>query len=193
MNCQLQKCFLAIQQNVDAICLASKDSKGVLSSLVNTAEQLECCQKVRIQETALSDFEDLQEILSFKLTQTLEEKISVLQKACSQIENSVKLIHRQKEGVMTHYRNHSDELSIATCVKTGHMWPSICQMMIWIEEIYMKAFWLSCEKKTLLGNVNFLELESVEKLSKSWLDDHDLKSKTNDILLNLQYFMEEQF
>ena len=77
---QLKRSFKIVAKNVSAWDQTVLQCRSCVDGICNLAEQLESCQKVKINATPLKKYGDLQERLVGKLITAMEDELAKLTK-----------------------------------------------------------------------------------------------------------------
>ncbi len=78
---QLQKSFTVALQDGKRIHEILQIELATVNSLLNLAEQYQCCQRVDIKDTALCNFPELQSLLLFKIQKEADKYLSEMDKS----------------------------------------------------------------------------------------------------------------
>lgn len=168
----------------------------LLGSVGNLAQQLRALAGVRISNTPLRDFPDLEARLRFKLLQALDtaleklnDKLVLLQavrdSTGGHVTAALQLYERDAPG---------GGLDLQACTQRCPTSPSLADMLEWLQnaELYYKQQYL--KRKTLLHTLRPDDLSLLESIPKRWesLESPSGEECITDILFRVSFFVESQ-
>lgn len=190
----LEKSFKAIEKQQSLWDSTLLECTNLLSSSSNLAEQLQACNNVDFKTTPFREFPDLKHRLKYKLTQAmeinlenLEEKMNVLQRVRDTTSNQVATCFQM-------YELHADTIGLTSVLEHSSLYPSVADMLEWLQDI--ERFYQSqyLDRKILLQNINCDNLQNIQALPQSWNRVSEQKDQDliQDTLLKVAFFLESR-
>ncbi|KAM4724768.1 AFG2-interacting ribosome maturation factor isoform 2-T2 [Anableps anableps] len=190
----LRKSFAALQNHRAVWRSVLEECDPLMESLGNLGEQMQALSRVRVSDTPLGVFPDLQERLQFQLLQAVDVLLHRLWDRMSRLQAIRDSIGNQVSTVLQLYQDAADALGLAAATERSSVVPSLADMLGWLqdaERFYRRQF---LQRKTLLQTLRLDDLAQVEGASKSWksLESPDSEQQITDNLCRLSFFMESQ-
>ncbi|XP_078537343.1 AFG2-interacting ribosome maturation factor [Lissotriton helveticus] len=187
----LRKCFQLIEEQQQTWNITLPECSPLIGSLSNVAEQLQACEKVSFEKTALSRYPDLQPQLRYKLISAMTvilEKLALKMNDLQKVRDS---ISHQVYTAFQVYEQQADAVGVQTCLEGSAVHPSIADMLEWIQDIENHYRYEYLRRKLLLevreGNVSV-----IKELTQSWqmMAEQARPDPVPDILLKVSFFRE---
>nr|ACO14551.1 C1orf109 homolog [Esox lucius] len=194
LNQVLKKCFQNLENNQKVWNSALGECTSLVGSLGNLVDQLRALEKVKIVNTPLHTFPDLQERLNFKLLQALDiVLVKLADKLCS-LQQVRDAVSNQVSGAFQLYEHNIDTLDLATCTQRSAIAPSIADMLEWLkdaERYYRQQF---LRRKNVLQALRPEDLYLLEAVPKRWesLESPSGEERLSETLFTVSFFMESQ-
>ncbi|MEQ2241504.1 hypothetical protein ILYODFUR_025981 [Ilyodon furcidens] len=190
----LRRSFMALQNQQAVWRSVLEECDPLMESLGNLGEQMRALSRVRVSDTPLRVFPDLQERLQFQLLQAADLLLQRLMDRMSCMQSIRDSISHQVSAVLQLYEDAADSLDLAVVTKRSSLIPSLADMLEWLqdaERYYRQQF---LQRKTLLQTLRLDDLSQVESASKRWktLESPDSEQQISDTLCRLSFFMESQ-
>ncbi|XP_010898559.2 uncharacterized protein C1orf109 homolog [Esox lucius] len=194
LNQVLKKCFQNLENNQKVWNSVLGECTPLMGSLGNLVDQLRALEKVKIVNTPLHTFPDLQERLNFKLLQALDiVLVKLADKLCS-LQQVRDAVSNQVSGAFQLYEQNIDTLDLATCTQRSAIAPSIADMLEWLkdaERYYRQQF---LRRKNVLQMLRPEDLYLLEAVPKRWesLESPSGEERLSETLSTVSLFMESQ-
>ncbi|KAK6185329.1 hypothetical protein SNE40_007587 [Patella caerulea] len=191
----LQKAFCVLKQVMDEFSTTNNDCQPVIMSLVNILEQYECCQCISIDDIPFNTVcPDLKEHLQYKIVAEIEVRIQSLQTNLDKFKDYHSKVSQQYHNLIKVYKTYwSTDLNIDIMTKTPALYPSLSEMVEWLNTAEKLLFQIYQSKKFIIDELVTNTNITSENLVSQWtVDDHIITSKFKDYLCYLTYFMEEK-
>ncbi|MEQ2297062.1 hypothetical protein AMECASPLE_030853 [Ameca splendens] len=190
----LRRSFMALQNQRAVWRSVLEECDPLMESLGNLGEQMRALSRVRVSDTPLRVFPDLQERLQFQLLQAADLLLQRLMDRMSRMQSIRDSISNQVSAVLQLYEDTADSLDLAVVTERSSLIPSLADMLEWLqdaERYYRQQF---LQRKTLLQTLRLDDLSQVECASKRWktLESSDSEQQITDTLCRLSFFMESQ-
>uniref|UniRef100_A0A3B5KYE6 Uncharacterized protein n=1 Tax=Xiphophorus couchianus TaxID=32473 RepID=A0A3B5KYE6_9TELE len=177
--------FVALRDQRAAWRSVLEECDPLMESLGNLGEQMNALSRVRVSDTPLRAFPDLQERLQFQLLQAVD-LLSCLQSIRDSVGGHV-------SAALQLYQDSADGLDVAVATQRSSVAPSLADMLEWLQdaERFYRRF---LQRKTLLLTLRRDDRAQLEGAAKAWrsLDSPDAEQQITDNLCRLAFFLESQ-
>ncbi|XP_015256635.1 PREDICTED: uncharacterized protein C1orf109 homolog [Cyprinodon variegatus] len=190
----LRRSFLLLQEQQGVWGSILQECDSLAESLGNLGEQMGGLARVRLSDTPLRVFPDLQERLRFQLVQEADLLLQRLRGRMSDLQSVRDSISNQASAVLLLYEDAADTLDLAALSRRSSVVPSAADMLEWLqdaERYYRQQF---LQRKILLQTLRLEDLSQVEGFPQRWktLESPDSEQRITDTLCRLSFFMESQ-
>lgn len=190
----LRRSFQSLESNQKVWSSVLAECSPLMVSLGNLAEQSRALSNVKLSETPLRDFPDLEERLRFKLLQATDTVLGKLNEKMSSLQSVRDSISNQVFAVVQLYEQNADSLDLLTVTERSATAPSISDMMAWLQDAerhYRQQF---LRRKMLLQMLRPDDHELLESAPKRWksLESPNSEDQITDTLCKVSFFMESK-
>uniref|UniRef100_A0A3Q2QR84 AFG2 interacting ribosome maturation factor n=1 Tax=Fundulus heteroclitus TaxID=8078 RepID=A0A3Q2QR84_FUNHE len=188
----LRRSFVALHSQRAVWRSVLEECDPLMESLGNLGEQMRALSRVRVSDTPLRVFPELQERLQVQLLQAADLLLQRLRSRMSHLQSVRDAISNQVSAVLQLYEDAADSLDLAAVTQRCSVIPSLADMLAWLqdaERFYKQQF---LQRKTLLQTLRLDDLSQLESVFKRWkiLESPDSEQEITDALCRLSFFME---
>ncbi|XP_038077294.1 uncharacterized protein C1orf109-like [Patiria miniata] len=190
---QLRRSFKMVGQQVTVWQEASERSVSVVQSLVNHAEQLQCCRRAAKDgcSDVLQRFPDLKDRLEFKLLGSMEVILARLKSQLLTMEGVCKKHTQHSAYSLNAYHIHYREVGVAKGLVRSATWPSIADMLQWLADVDLLYRRLYAEKQWLYDTISYDNLDEFPSLVSRWKRNDGELTAVKNVLAHVAFFMED--
>ncbi|CAB3982886.1 Hypothetical predicted protein [Paramuricea clavata] len=170
----LKRSFEAVQTTVKQWEETQKSSNGIVESLLNLSEQLQCCEEGSYEHELRNEFPDLKSRVLFKIMKVLEGKMEKLREVLQTFERLKNNLQKVRNTVFQVYTEYSDKVDIENLTTGSPTFPPYVLMFEWIMDITRWYNNLYEQKKDLVNNISYEDKAYFQSLVKKWKDDSSL-------------------
>ncbi|KAM3596170.1 uncharacterized protein V6R79_009746 [Siganus canaliculatus] len=190
----LKKSFQTLENNQRVWSSVLAECNPLMESLGNLAEQSRALSNIKLSETPLRVFPDLEERLRFKLLQATDTVLGKLNEKMSSLQSVRDSITNQVAAAFQLYEQTTDSLDLLTLTQRSVTTPSLCDMLEWLQDAerhYRQQF---LKRKTLLQTLRANDLSLLESAPSRWksLDSPSTEEHITDILCKVSFVIESQ-
>ncbi|XP_007560134.1 AFG2-interacting ribosome maturation factor isoform X1 [Poecilia formosa] len=190
----VRRSFMALQDQRAAWRSVLGECDPLMESLGNLGQQMKALSRVRVSDTPLRAFPDLQERLQFQLLQAVDLLLQRLRDRMSRLQAIRDSVGGHVSAVLQLYQDSADSLDVAVATQRSSVAPSLADMLEWLqdaERFYRRQF---LQRKTLLLTLRRDDRAQLEGAANAWrsLDSPDAEQQITDNLCRLAFFLEAQ-
>ncbi|XP_039523496.1 uncharacterized protein C1orf109 homolog [Pimephales promelas] len=191
---ELKQCFAVLKANKAVWDSALADCEPLLSSIGNIAVQLKALKHVQLANTPLASFPGLQERLHCKLSLAVDTALGKLAENMDALQRVRDAVGQQVSAVFQLYERNTQTLDVAACVSRSAAFPSISDMLEWLQDSERHFRMQLVRRRTLLQTLTPSDLVLMETAPKQWQCLHSASGEQRiaDSLSQVSFFMETE-
>ncbi|XP_077447011.1 AFG2-interacting ribosome maturation factor [Stigmatopora argus] len=190
----LRKSFHDLENNRKTWGGVLAECTPLLASLENLAEQSRALSNIRISDTPLRDFPEVEDLLRFKLSQAMDTVLCKLHQNMASLQSLRDSISNQVSIVVHLYEQNQDSLDLATLTERSAIVPSVVDMLEWLQDSerhYRQQF---MRRKMLLQTLSSDNLKILGSATKKWkdLETPRAEDQITDTLCKVSFFTDSK-
>uniref|UniRef100_A0A3B5KSF8 Uncharacterized protein n=1 Tax=Xiphophorus couchianus TaxID=32473 RepID=A0A3B5KSF8_9TELE len=185
----VRRSFVALRDQRAAWRSVLEECDPLMESLGNLGEQMNALSRVRVSDTPLRAFPDLQERLQFQLLQAVDLLLQRLRDRMSCLQSIRDSVGGHVSAALQLYQDSADGLDVAVATQRSSVAPSLADMLEWLQdaERFYRRF---LQRKTLLLTLRRDDRAQLEGAAKAWrsLDSPDAEQQiTGEVITHLSH------
>uniref|UniRef100_A0A3B3Y6T3 Uncharacterized protein n=1 Tax=Poecilia mexicana TaxID=48701 RepID=A0A3B3Y6T3_9TELE len=186
----VRRSFMALQDQRTAWRSVLEECDPLMESLGNLGQQMKALSRVRVSDTPLRAFPDLQERLQFQLLQAVDLLLQRLRDRMSRLQAIRDSVGGHVCAVLQLYQDSADSLDVAVATQRSSVAPSLADMLEWLqdaERFYRRQF---LQRKTLLLTLRRDDRVQLEGAANAWrsLDSPDAEQQiSGEVITHLSH------
>ncbi|PWA16804.1 hypothetical protein CCH79_00017887 [Gambusia affinis] len=183
----VRRSFVALQDQRAAWRSVLEECDPLMESLGNLGEQMKALSRVRVSDTPLRAFPDLQERLQFQLLQAVDLLLQRLRDRMSRLQSIRDSVGGHVSAALQLYQDSADGLDVAVATQRSSVAPSIADMLEWLQDgerfVSSPERWCRfLQRKTLLLTLRRDDRVQLEGAAEAWrsLDSPDAEQQITD-------------
>ncbi|XP_054910982.1 ribosome biogenesis protein C1orf109 homolog [Poeciliopsis prolifica] len=194
LQAAVRRSFTALQDQRAAWRSELEECLPLMEALGNLGEQMEALSRVRLPDTPLRAFPDLQERLQLQLLQAVDLLLQRLGDRMSRLQSIKDSVGGHVSAALQLYQDAADTLDVAAATQRSSAAPSLADMLEWLqdaERFYRRQF---LQRKSLLLTLRRDDRARLEGAATAWrsLDSPDAEQQVTDHLCRVAFFLESQ-
>ncbi|XP_064641594.1 AFG2-interacting ribosome maturation factor-like [Lineus longissimus] len=190
---QLNRSFKVIKKNLSLWDQTLLEGRPCVDSISNLAEQLECCQRVKVSATPLKNFENLQERLIGKLISTIEDEIIKFIELQQQLQDVSDRLSKENDKCVTLYQCLRVQLPVEVMVSRMPFRPSYADMLEMIRDVDRICHELSATRSYHWDQLDYNKPAVVQEVMTSLKKTNKLQDQMEETLAKVQFFLDDSF
>ncbi|KAL4234339.1 hypothetical protein ACF0H5_005990 [Mactra antiquata] len=188
---QLQLSLVSIKQCNEIIKEVRNVTIPCIQSVQNLTDQYQCCTAAKLSSTTSFNFLEVKENLLFKIAAEISNEIIKMRNPVGKLKDCSEKIERQYEKCMLECEQCKSSVDIDCLVKKTPLYPSLSEILMWIDSIQRGINESYLCKKYILDTYTPDNLQLCDTLETNWTDgDKDLLLKIDECLAFTSHFQE---
>ncbi|KAM9383912.1 AFG2-interacting ribosome maturation factor [Pholidichthys leucotaenia] len=190
----LRKSFASLESSQKLWISVLAECSLLMVSLGNLAEQWRALCGVRISNTPLRGFPDLENRLRSKLLEATDTVLVKLNEKMFSLQSIRDSISNQVSAVLQLYEQNADSLDLLAVTERSTTTPSVADMLEWLQDAERHYRVQFLRRKTLLQTLRADDLQFLESAPKRWksLDSPGAQEQITDTLCKVSFFLESR-